>query len=89
MREKHPDFVERLEKEGMVSRRVMGEEDDPSSAIGRGWKSTFSTNDKLVAEQRFVLAFSRLPISFHRFPFTTQTKIISITTEACLGLNKT
>ncbi|CAL1378282.1 unnamed protein product [Linum trigynum] len=52
MREKHPDFVERLEKEGMVSRRVMGEEDDPSSAIGRGWKSTFSTNDKLVAEQR-------------------------------------
>ncbi|CAI0423408.1 unnamed protein product [Linum tenue] len=51
MRDKYPDFVERLEKEGMVSRRVMGEEDDPSSAIGRGWKSMFSTDDKLVAEQ--------------------------------------
>ncbi|CAI0423410.1 unnamed protein product [Linum tenue] len=66
MRDKYPDFVERLEKEGMVSRRVMGEEDDPSSAIGRGWKSMFSTDDKLVAEQRFVFSL----LSLHRFPFT-------------------
>ncbi|CAL1378292.1 unnamed protein product [Linum trigynum] len=52
MKEKHPEFVERLEEEGLVYNRVMGEEDDPSSAIGRGWKSTFGTVDKMVAGQR-------------------------------------
>ncbi|CAI0423456.1 unnamed protein product [Linum tenue] len=53
MKEKHPEFVERLEEEGLVYNRVMGEEDDPSSAIGRGWKSTFGTADKMVAGQRY------------------------------------
>ncbi|CAL1378287.1 unnamed protein product [Linum trigynum] len=52
MKEKHPEFVARLEEEGLLYSRVIGEEDDTSSAIGRGWKSTFSTNDKEVAEQR-------------------------------------
>ncbi|CAH8361702.1 unnamed protein product [Eruca vesicaria subsp. sativa] len=52
MKEKHPEFVERLEEHGLVYVRVLGEDDDPSSPIGRGWKSTFLTNDKNVAEER-------------------------------------
>lgn len=53
MRDKYPDFVEKLEKHGLIYTRVLPEEDDPSSPIGRGWKSTFLTNDKSVAEPRF------------------------------------
>ncbi|KAH6758848.1 2-oxoglutarate and oxygenase superfamily protein [Perilla frutescens var. frutescens] len=52
MKEKYPDFVEKLEEEGLIYTRVLGEEDDPSSPIGRGWKSTFLTADKAVAQER-------------------------------------
>ncbi|KAK6125138.1 hypothetical protein DH2020_041104 [Rehmannia glutinosa] len=52
MKETYPDFVEKLEKHGLIYTRVLGEEDDPSSPIGRGWKSTFLTKDKIVAEER-------------------------------------
>ncbi|XP_010535192.1 PREDICTED: clavaminate synthase-like protein At3g21360 [Tarenaya hassleriana] len=52
MKEKHPEFVRRLEEHGLVYIRLLGEEDDPSSSIGRGWKSTFLTQDKNVAEER-------------------------------------
>ncbi|KAI4355581.1 hypothetical protein L6164_004339 [Bauhinia variegata] len=52
MKEKYPDFVERLEKHGLLYIRVLGEDDNPSSPIGRGWKSTFLTKDKSVAEER-------------------------------------
>lgn len=52
MMEKYPEFVEKLETEGVIYTRVLGEEDDPSSPIGRGWKSTFLTKDKTVAEER-------------------------------------
>ncbi|CAN1836783.1 Clavaminate synthase-like protein At3g21360 [Linum perenne] len=53
MKEKYPDFVTKLEKEGLIFNRVMTGEDDPSSAVGRGWKSTFSTDDRVVAQERF------------------------------------
>ncbi|KAI4324764.1 hypothetical protein MLD38_030221 [Melastoma candidum] len=52
MKEKHPDFVQRLEEQGLLYIRVLGEDDDPSSPIGRGWKSTFLTDDKTIAEKR-------------------------------------
>lgn len=55
MKEKYPEFVERLEEHGLLYTRVLGEDDDPSSPIGRGWKSTFLTNDKSVAEQRYAI----------------------------------
>lgn len=55
MKNKYPEFVERLEEHGLIYIRVLGEDDDPSSPIGRGWKSTFLTKDKSVAEERFVL----------------------------------
>ncbi|KAG6428945.1 hypothetical protein SASPL_106984 [Salvia splendens] len=53
MKEKHPEFVDKLEKHGVIYTRVLGEEDDPSSPIGRGWKSTFLTANKAVAEERY------------------------------------
>ncbi|CAH9056163.1 unnamed protein product [Cuscuta epithymum] len=52
MKSKYPEFVQRLEKDGLIYTRVLGEEDNPLSAIGRGWKSTFLTSDKSVAEER-------------------------------------
>ncbi|KAJ3693851.1 hypothetical protein LUZ60_009331 [Juncus effusus] len=52
MKEKHPKFVEKLEEHGLIYIRVLGEGDDPSSPIGRGWHSTFMTKDKAIAEER-------------------------------------
>lgn len=53
MRERYPEFVQRLEEQGLIYTRVLGEGDDPSSPIGRGWKSTFLTDDKGIAEERY------------------------------------
>ncbi|CAL1545521.1 unnamed protein product [Lymnaea stagnalis] len=52
MLEKHPQFVKDLEQKQVQYTRVLPEDDDPSSAIGRGWKSTFLTDDESVAEER-------------------------------------
>lgn len=53
MKKKYPDFVEKLEEYGLIYIRVLGEGDDPSSPIGRGWHSTFLTKDKGMAEERY------------------------------------
>lgn len=53
MKQKYPEFVDRLEEHGLIYTRVLGEDDDPSSPIGRGWVSTFLTKDKAVAAERF------------------------------------
>ncbi|CAH9056178.1 unnamed protein product [Cuscuta epithymum] len=53
MKNKYPQFVERLEEDGLIYTRVLGEEDN-LSAIGQGWRSTFLTSDKSVAEERAV-----------------------------------
>lgn len=52
MKERHPEFVSRLEEHGVIYTKVMGEKDDPTSPVGRGWQSAFSTKDKSVAEER-------------------------------------
>ncbi|GAB2269367.1 hypothetical protein Dimus_004287 [Dionaea muscipula] len=54
MKDKHPEFVQQLEDHGLIYTRVLSEDDDNSSPIGRGWKSTFLTNDKKIAQERFV-----------------------------------
>lgn len=83
MREKHPDFVARLERHGLIYTRVLGEQDDPSSPIGRGWKSTFFTTDKSVAEQR--LAF--IPFVSNVLMYTIiETPSESIDRAAKLGM---
>lgn len=46
MRAIHPVFMQRLEDEGVRYVRVMPEYDDPSSAIGRGWRSTFRASTR-------------------------------------------
>nr|GEV35261.1 clavaminate synthase-like protein At3g21360 [Tanacetum cinerariifolium]GEV42537.1 clavaminate synthase-like protein At3g21360 [Tanacetum cinerariifolium] len=51
MKERHPDFVARLEEHGLTYIKVAGEEDDPSSFTGSSWKSAYKTDDKNVAEQ--------------------------------------
>lgn len=52
MRSQFPEFVEKLEKHGLLYTRILGVGDDPSSPIGRGWQSTFLTTDKEEAEKR-------------------------------------
>lgn len=54
MKEKYSEFVERLEKHGLLYTRVLQNDDNPASPVDRGWKSTFSTTDKTLAEQRFL-----------------------------------
>mgnify|MGYP003387089601 CR=1 FL=1 len=43
---KHEKYLEYIEKVGVKYVRVMPEVDDPTSAIGRGWKSTFLCEDR-------------------------------------------
>ncbi|CAI5977263.1 unnamed protein product [Closterium sp. NIES-64] len=49
---KHPSFIAQLRAKGLLYVRVLPEEDDPSSAIGRGWKSTFLTDSREEAEEK-------------------------------------
>ncbi|KAF6164258.1 hypothetical protein GIB67_010228 [Kingdonia uniflora] len=52
MKERFPEFVGKLEKDGLIYTRILGVDDDPSSPIGSGWHSTFLTKDKSLAEER-------------------------------------
>lgn len=47
-----PDFVQNLEKRGVVYTRVLPAEDDPASPIGRSWPSTFHSTDPKVAAEK-------------------------------------
>ncbi|GAB4850301.1 hypothetical protein Ancab_029601 [Ancistrocladus abbreviatus] len=52
IKERHPKFVQELEEYGLLYVRTIGDDDDVSSSAGRGWKSSFLTEDKNVAEER-------------------------------------
>lgn len=47
----HTHWMDLIEKEGVRYVRIMSAEDDPSSAIGRGWKSTFQCDSPEDAEK--------------------------------------
>jgi alpha-ketoglutarate-dependent taurine dioxygenase len=46
-----PNFVRKLEEKQVRYTRVLPDGDDPQSAIGRGWQSTYQTQDRKHAEQ--------------------------------------
>eukprot|EP00899_Mesostigma_viride_P009972 jgi/Mesvir1/18977/Mv18942-RA.1 len=52
LKAQHPDFVAALEAQGVRYVRVMSAEDDPGSAIGRGWKSTLGAATPEEAEAK-------------------------------------
>ncbi|CAF1074829.1 unnamed protein product [Adineta steineri] len=52
MKEKCPKFVERLEQQGVRYSRILPNGDDQTSAIGRGWQSTYHTSNMEEAEER-------------------------------------
>ncbi|KAK1576463.1 hypothetical protein Q3G72_014065 [Acer saccharum] len=52
IRHKYPEFVEKLEEHGLIYSLLVGADDDHSYIGSRGWKSTFSTEDESVAEER-------------------------------------
>lgn len=51
MAEHEPEFVKRLEKEGLHYLRVAPDGDNSSVSYGRGWQSTFYTSDEEEAER--------------------------------------
>ena len=52
----HPEFAKALEDKGVRYVRVMPEEDDKLSPIGRSWKSTFQTDTREGAEKKLAEA---------------------------------
>ena len=46
-----PEFVRKLEEKKVRYTRILPDGDDPQSAIGRGWQSTYQTQDRKYAEQ--------------------------------------
>lgn len=54
MSDRFPEFMQQVEEQGVRYVRIMPCEDDPSSAIGRGWKSTFLTDSKDEAEKKLL-----------------------------------
>ena len=54
MHAKHPQFMDKLEHLGVRYVRVMPCENDPTSAIGRGWKATFNSDTVEIAEKAMV-----------------------------------
>eukprot|EP00871_Galdieria_phlegrea_P005995 jgi/Galph1/883/GphlegSOOS_G5663.1 len=53
MKEQLPEFVDELEKKGVLYTRVMPNGDDPTTPIGRGWQSTYGVEDPLEAERQY------------------------------------
>ena len=47
---KYPDFVKTIEEKGVQYNRVAPAEDDPSSALGRSWRSMYWVKTKEEAE---------------------------------------
>lgn len=70
----YPELVEKLE-DGLVYSYMLGEEDDKSSILGRGWKSTFQTDNKRVAEERLVVTL------------IYEKKLCSMLTITCVARN--
>lgn len=53
---KKPHFVRKLIEKQVRYTRIMPGEDDPTSPIGRSWRSTYLTQDKKEAEEKCVAA---------------------------------
>jgi hypothetical protein len=47
-----PEFVKQLKEKGVKYTRILPNGDDSSSAIGRGWQSTYLTQNKIEAEEK-------------------------------------
>jgi len=54
MAKREPEFVRRLAAEGLRYVRVAPEENDVSSALGRGWKSTFYATNREEGERNAI-----------------------------------
>jgi len=52
MLEHHRDFVEQLEQKGVKYTRYLPEENDETSAQGRGWKATYGVTTKAELEMK-------------------------------------
>lgn len=51
LKEREPEFIQRLEQVGLRYSRVMTRHDRPHSAIGRGWENTLNVSSKREVER--------------------------------------
>lgn len=51
LQKEHPEFLSKVEQHGVIYSRVMTPHDRPESAIGRGWRATFSAETREQAEK--------------------------------------
>ncbi|KAJ3325431.1 hypothetical protein HDV06_004290 [Boothiomyces sp. JEL0866] len=59
----YPELTKKLEEKGVVYTRVIPKHDDPTSPIGRGWISTFQSEDlNVVEEKAAALGVSLIPL---------------------------
>ncbi|KAM2366388.1 hypothetical protein ACFX1X_005085 [Malus domestica] len=89
MKNKHPQFVQKLEDHGLIYTKIIGHHDDPSSAIGRGWKATFATEDKNIVEQRVSKEGFRLEWLEDGGVKTIKGPILGIKCDSSTGQRKT
>ena len=60
---KYPEFTKKLEEKGVIYTRVIPKHDDHTSPIGRGWISTFQSEDiSIVNEKAAKLGVSLVPL---------------------------
>lgn len=52
MKERHQDFVSRLEEHGVTYVKIMSDEVNSSDIGGSDWRTAYMTDDKKVAEER-------------------------------------
>lgn len=52
LNEKYPDFIAKIEELGVHYIKFAPEEDDPSSALGRSWKSSFQAKTREECEAK-------------------------------------
>lgn len=51
LQENYPEFLKNAEDKGVKYVKVAPEEDDPTSALGRSWKSMYGVTTKEEAEK--------------------------------------
>lgn len=75
MRQLHPDFMRELGQYGVKYVRYLPEFDDPSSAIGRGWRSTFQCIDRGTVRRIIVAIGTTMRGECLQFTYSTYNSL--------------
>lgn len=84
VRKEFPAFVAALEEKGVRYVRVLGRADDPSSAIGRGWVSTFGVEEREEVER----VGKEMGMELEWFEGEDGEELLKTTTKVMLAVKK-